>query len=199
MGGSDFEDTLVPEHPLADATKIGTEVGRPQQESSSFLRRVLATNRQQQAASTARTTSPVALSLASRLPSGLSATFVRFPVPVSVSGGGLSGSKGGSDVAGGGSGASTGGGGGVSGGDGGEASLTVGTVSIMMPSCSEAAATEERVARSVFCTEATLAEGTTIVTVILKDAAARLIVTADMSTPAMVTNFCCKLDLSLSE
>lgn len=197
MGGSDFEDTLVPEHPLADATKIGAEVG-PQQSSSSFLRRVLATNRQQQAASTARTTSPVALSVASRLPSGLSGTFVRFPVPASVSGCGSSGSKGGSDVAGGGSGASTGGGG-VSGGDGGEASLTVGTVSIMMPSCSEAAATEERVARSAFCTEATLAEGTTIVMVILKDAAARLIVTADMSTPAMVTNFCRKLDLSLSE
>ena len=77
--------------------------------------------------------------------------------------------------------------------------MTVGTVSTAMPSCSEAAATEERAVRSVFCTEATLAEGTTMVAVILKEAAARLIVTADMSTPAMVTIFCCKLDLSLSE
>ena len=89
--------------------------------------------------------------------------------------------------------------GGVSGVGGREASLTVGTVSTMMPSCSEAAATEERVSRSVFFTESTLAEGTTIVAVILKEAAARLIVTADMSTPAMVANLCCKLDLSLSE
>lgn len=80
-----------------------------------------------------------------------------------------------------------------------EASSTVGAVSTMIPSCSNVAATEEKVARSVFCTETTLAEGTTIVTVILKEAAARLIVTADISTPAMATNFCCKLNLSLSE
>ena len=167
------------------APKIGFEVKLPEfRRAAAIFTRVLATSRQQQATRTINVTIPAAISV----PSRLSGTFVRSSGTFSPSVSGARGGSGGSN-----------GGGGVSGGGGGMASSMVGTSSTMMPSCLEAAVAEWRVVRSFLCAEATVAEGATMVAVIRREAAARLIVTADVSTPAMVANFCCKLDLSLSE
>ena len=73
----------------------------------------------------------------------------------------------------------------------------VGTSSTVMPSCSEAAAAEERLVESKDCNAAAVVEvGTAMLTVIRTEAAVTLIVTADVSTAAMAAMVCCKLSVS---
>ena len=87
--------------------------------------------------------------------------------------------------------------GGDSGGEvGGEASSTVGTSSTVMPSCSEAAAAEKRLVESKDWNATAVVEaGTAMLAVICTEAAVMLIVTADVSTVAMVAMVCCKLEV----
>jgi len=66
-----------------------------------------------------------------------------------------------------------------------------------MSSAADAAAAVPRVENSEVCTAAAVVEaGTAIVAVMITLAAAKLIVTWDLSTPAAVAMFCCKLEVS---
>ena len=61
----------------------------------------------------------------------------------------------------------------------------------------DAASAEGRLLEMSICTEsAVVAAGTAIVAVMITLAAATLIVTSDLSTPAAVAIFCCKLEVS---
>ena len=67
----------------------------------------------------------------------------------------------------------------------------------MMPSAAEAAVAVPRVEDSKVCTAAAVVEaGTAMVAVMITLAAAKLIVTWDLSTPAAVAILCCKLEVS---
>jgi hypothetical protein len=69
--------------------------------------------------------------------------------------------------------------------------------STVIPSAAEAAAAVPRVEESEVCTVAAVMEaGTVMVAVMITLAAATLIVTNDLSTPAAVAIFCCKLEVS---
>ena len=90
-----------------------------------------------------------------------------------------------------------GGGGGGSGGGGGEAASTVGTISAVTPSAVEASAAVDRLDERDICTAAVVVEaGTAMIAVMRTLAAATLIVTSDLSMPATVAIFCCKLEVS---
>ena len=93
-----------------------------------------------------------------------------------------------------------GGGGGPAGGGscgGCEATPTVGTSSTVTPSAMEASSAVERLEESEFCTAAAVVEaGTVRVAVMRTLAAATLITTSDLSMPAAVATFCCKLEVS---
>ena len=79
------------------------------------------------------------------------------------------------------------------------ATTMVGTDSTVMPSAEVAAGAVGRPAESVACTWVEVVEaGTAMVAVMRTLAAVTSIVTSDLSTPAAVATFCCKLDLSLS-
>eukprot|EP00964_Phaeocystis_antarctica_P122339 scaffold85992_cov63-Phaeocystis_antarctica.AAC.10 len=92
------------------------------------------------------------------------------------------------------------GGGGAAGPPGSDPSATVGTSSTVTPSAVEASAAVPRLEESEVCTASAVVEaGTAMVAVMSTLPAATLIVTSDLSTPAAVATFCCKLDLSLSE
>ena len=80
------------------------------------------------------------------------------------------------------------------------ATTIVGIDTTVMPSAVEAVAAVPRVEESEVCTAAGVVEaGTAMVAVMSTLPAATLIVTSDLSTPAAVATFCCKLDLSVSE
>ena len=73
--------------------------------------------------------------------------------------------------------------------------LMVGTSSTMMPSAVEASAAVPRLEESEACTASAVVEaGTAMVAVMRTLAAATRIVTSDLSTPAALATFCCKLD-----
>ena len=75
-----------------------------------------------------------------------------------------------------------------------------GTSSIVIPSAAEAAAAVPRVEESESCTTSAVVEaGTAIVAVMRTLAAVTRIVTSDLSTPAALATFCCKLETSVSE
>ena len=77
--------------------------------------------------------------------------------------------------------------------------VMVGISSTVMPSAVEAAAAVPRLEESeVFSWSAVLEAGTAMVAVMRTLAAVTWMVTSDLSTPAAVATFCCKLDLSLS-
>ena len=77
--------------------------------------------------------------------------------------------------------------------------VMVGTSSTVMPSAVEASSAVPRLEESeVFTWSAVLEVGTAMVAVMRTLAAVTSIVTSDLSTPAAVATFCCKLDLSLS-
>jgi hypothetical protein len=76
----------------------------------------------------------------------------------------------------------------------------MGTPSTVTPSAAEAASAVPRLEESEVCMSSTFMEaGTAMVAVMSTLAAATLIVTSDLPTPAALATFCCKLDLSLSE
>jgi len=76
----------------------------------------------------------------------------------------------------------------------------VGTFSTVTPSAVEASVAVPNFEVIEVCIASTVMEaGTAMVTVMSTLAAATLIVTSDLSTPAAVATFCCKLDLSFSE
>ena len=67
----------------------------------------------------------------------------------------------------------------------------------VISSCMDAASAEGRLIKMKFCTEtAVLTAGTAMVAVMITLAAATLIVTNDLSTPAAVAIFCCRLEMS---
>ena len=75
----------------------------------------------------------------------------------------------------------------------------VGTSSTVTPSAVEASSAEPMLEESRVCTVPAVVEaGTAMVAVMRTLAAATLIATCDLSTPAAVAIFCCKLVLSLS-
>ena len=75
--------------------------------------------------------------------------------------------------------------------------LMVGSDSTVIPSAAEAAAAVPRLEESEACSAAAVMEaGTVMVAVMITLAAATLIVTNDMSTPAAVAMPCCKLEVS---
>ena len=77
--------------------------------------------------------------------------------------------------------------------------VIVGISSTVMPSAVEASSAVPRLEESeVFTWSAVLEVGMAMVAVMRTLAAVTLIVTSDLSTPAAVATFCCKLDLSLS-
>eukprot|EP00964_Phaeocystis_antarctica_P056075 scaffold33051_cov69-Phaeocystis_antarctica.AAC.2 len=72
----------------------------------------------------------------------------------------------------------------------------VGATSTVTPSAAVAAAAVPRVEASDACTAAAVVEaGTAMVAVMITLAAATLTVTSDVSTPAAVATFCCKLEV----
>ena len=76
---------------------------------------------------------------------------------------------------------------------------TVGASSTVMPSAAEASAAVPSVEESEACTASGAMEaGTAMVAIMRTLAAVTRIVTSDLSTPAALATFCCKLDLSLS-
>ena len=78
--------------------------------------------------------------------------------------------------------------------------VMVGTSSTATPSAVEAASAVPKLKESKVCrTSAVVEAGTAMVAVMRTLAAATLIVTSDLSTPAALATFCCKLDLSSSE
>ena len=75
--------------------------------------------------------------------------------------------------------------------------LMVESDSTVIPSAAEALSAVPRLEESEVCTAAAVMEaGTVMVAVMITLAAATLIVTNDLSTPAAVANFCCKLEVS---
>ena len=81
-----------------------------------------------------------------------------------------------------------------------ESTAMVGTFSTVTPSAVEASSAVPRLEESKVCISSTVMEaGTAMVAVMSTLAAATLIVTSDLSTPAASATFCCQLDLSLSE
>ena len=75
--------------------------------------------------------------------------------------------------------------------------LMVGSTSTVIPSAAEAVAVVPRLEESDFFTAAAVMDaGTVMVAVMITLAAATLIVTNDLSTPAAVAIFCCKLEVS---
>ena len=73
----------------------------------------------------------------------------------------------------------------------------VGASSTVMPSAVEAASAVPRLEESeVFISSAVVEAGTPIVAVMITLAAVTRIVTSDLSTPAAVAIFCCKLEVS---
>ena len=73
--------------------------------------------------------------------------------------------------------------------------MTVGTASTVTPSAVEAAAAVPRVEASEACTVMAAEEaGTAILAVMITLAAATLIVSNDLSTPAAAAIFCCNSD-----
>ena len=82
-------------------------------------------------------------------------------------------------------------------GGGGEASATVGTDSTVTLSVVEAAAAVASLEESELCSVVAVVEaGTEMVAVTITLAAATLIVTSDLSTPAAVATLCCRLEVS---
>ena len=78
--------------------------------------------------------------------------------------------------------------------------VMVGTSSTATPSAVEAASAVPKLEESKVCrTSAVVEAGTAMVAVMRTLTAATLIVTSDLSTPAALATFCCKLDLSSSE
>ena len=74
---------------------------------------------------------------------------------------------------------------------------TVGASSTVMPSAAEASAAVPSVEESEACTAAAVVEaGTAMLAVMITLAAATLIVTSDLSTPAAAATLCCKLEVS---
>ena len=89
------------------------------------------------------------------------------------------------------------GGGGGGGGGGGEAISIMGTASTAMPSCVVAAAAVPRLVESEACNADTVVEaGTTMMAVMRTEAAATVMVTSDVSTPAASATLCRKLEVS---
>jgi len=79
----------------------------------------------------------------------------------------------------------------------GELSATVGIDSTVIPRAAEAVSEVPRLEESEVCTAAAVVEaGTAMVAVMRTLAAATLIVTSDLSTPAAVAMACCKLEVS---
>ena len=82
----------------------------------------------------------------------------------------------------------------------GDSTAMVGSDSTLMPSSVEAAAAVPKVVVSELIISSTVIEaGMEMVAVMRTLAAATLIVTSDLSTPAASATFCCQLDVSLSE
>ena len=80
-----------------------------------------------------------------------------------------------------------------------DSTVIVGTSSTVTPSAVEAATAVPRLEESeVRSTSAVVEAGTAIVAVMRTLAAITRIVTSDLSTPAALATFCCKLDLSFS-
>ena len=80
---------------------------------------------------------------------------------------------------------------------GGELSATVGTSSTVTPSAVEASSMVPRLEESEVCTwSAVIEAGTAMVAVMRTLAAVTRIATSDLSTPAAVAIFCCKLEVS---
>ena len=80
-----------------------------------------------------------------------------------------------------------------------DSTVIVGTTSTVTPSAVEAATAVPRLEESeVRSTSAVMEAGTAIVAVMRTLAAITRTVTSDMSTPAALATFCCKLDLSFS-
>ena len=74
---------------------------------------------------------------------------------------------------------------------------TVGTDSTVTPSTAEAASTVASLEESEACTAAAVVEaGTAMLAVMITLAAATLIVTSDLSTPAAAATPCCRLEVS---
>ena len=81
-----------------------------------------------------------------------------------------------------------------------DSTVMLGTSSTVMPSAVEVASALPRLEESEVCsTPAVVEAGTAIVAVIRTLAAATRIVTSDLSTPAALAIFCCKLEISSSE
>ena len=73
----------------------------------------------------------------------------------------------------------------------------MGTASKAMPSCAVAAATVPRLVESEACNADTVVEaGTMMMAVMRTEAAATVMVTSDVSTPAASATLCRKLDVS---
>ena len=81
-----------------------------------------------------------------------------------------------------------------------DSTVMVGTSSTVMPSTAEASAAVPNLEVSEVRIASTVMEaGMAMVAVMSTLAAATRITTSDLSTPAAVATFCCKLDLSLFE
>ena len=81
-----------------------------------------------------------------------------------------------------------------------DSTVMLGISSTVMPSAVEVASALPRLEESEVCsTSAVVEAGTAIVAVIRTLAAATRIVTSDLSTPAALATFCCKLEISSSE
>ena len=74
---------------------------------------------------------------------------------------------------------------------------TTGTASTVMPSTADASAAVARLAESTVCTAAAVVViGTSMVAVMITEAAATLRITAVASRPAAVAMLCCRLEVS---
>ena len=81
-----------------------------------------------------------------------------------------------------------------------DSTVMLGVSSTVTPSAMEAASALPRLEESEVCTWSAVVEaGTERVAVMRTLAAATRIVTSDLSTPAALATFCCKLEMSLSE
>ena len=81
-----------------------------------------------------------------------------------------------------------------------ESTVMLGISSTVTPSAVEAASAVPRLEESEVCsTSAVVEAGTAIVAVMRTLAAVTRIVTSDLSTPAALATFCCKLETSVSE
>jgi len=81
-----------------------------------------------------------------------------------------------------------------------DSTVMVGTSSTVTPSTAEAAPAVPRLEESEVCISSAVMEaGMAMVAVMRTLAAATLIVTSDLSTPAALATLCCKLEMSVSE